>query len=63
MHKPIDNKREEIQLNCFQAWLDNNKIGTAEITTGIGKTFIAFRAILSMPKNCNVLFLAETTVN
>jgi ERCC4-related helicase len=34
-----------------------------EIITGLGKTFIAFKAMLSMPANSNCLFLAETTVN
>lgn len=59
----IDVKREEIQNQAFDAWLDNGKIGTVEIITGLGKTFIAFRAMLSMPINSNCLFLAETTVN
>lgn len=59
----IDIKREEIQNQAFGAWLDNGKIGTVEIITGLGKTFIAFKGILSMPANSNCLFLAETTVN
>ena len=59
----IDKKREEIQNNAFQSWFNNNKIGTLQIITGLGKTFIAFRALLTMPKGSNCLFLAETTVN
>lgn len=59
----LDKKREQIQKEAFQKWLDNNKIGTIECITGIGKTFISFWAMLSMPKNSNCLFLAETTVN
>lgn len=59
----IDNKREDIQNKAFESWLNNKKQGTVEIITGLGKTFIAFKAILSMPQNTNCLFLAETTVN
>lgn len=59
----IDELKEQIQQDAFDTWLSNNKIGSLEMITGIGKTFIAFRAMLSMPKNSNCLFLAETTVN
>lgn len=31
----IDVKREEIQNQAFDAWLDNEKIGTVEIITGL----------------------------
>lgn len=59
----INKKREEIQEKAYQEWLNNNKKGTVEIITGLGKTFIAFKAMLSMPFKSNCLFLAETTVN
>lgn len=59
----LDKKREEIQKTAYEEWLRNEKKGTVEIITGLGKTFISFWAMLSMPKNSNCLFLAETTVN
>ena len=58
----IDRKREEIQNQALNAWLETKR-ATCEIITGLGKTFIAFKAILTMPKESNILFLAETTVN
>lgn len=59
----INLKQEEVQNSAFQSWLDNNKVGTIELATGTGKTWVAFKAMLSMSKNSNCLFLAETTVN
>jgi len=59
----IDPKREKVQTDAFDAFVENNEIGTMEISTGVGKTAIAFRAMLNKPENSNVLFLAETTVN
>jgi len=58
----IDNKRDQIQQEAFNAWLNNNKIGTIEQATGTGKTFVSFRCIQSMPKGSNILFLSETVV-
>lgn len=58
----LNQKKEEIQLGAHEAWLNNGKIGTVEQATGTGKTFVAFKCILSMPKGSNVLFLAETVV-
>ena len=58
----INKIKEKVQEDAFNAWLANGKIGTAEMATGTGKTFVAFRAILSMPKGSNILFLAETVV-
>jgi superfamily II DNA or RNA helicase len=58
----IDRQKEVIQQQAFEAWLANGKIGTVEQATGTGKTFVAFKAILSMPKGSNILFLAETVV-
>lgn len=59
----IDPKREKVQNDAFDAFILNNEIGTMEVSTGVGKTAIAFRAMLNRPKGSNVLFLAETTVN
>lgn len=58
----INKKKEEIQEAAYQAWLAAGKIGTVEQATGTGKTFVAFKCILSMPKGSNILFLAETVV-
>lgn len=58
----INYQKQQIQEQAFQAWLTNGKIGTVEQATGTGKTFVAFKCILSMPKGSNVLFLAETVV-
>jgi superfamily II DNA or RNA helicase len=59
----VDKKREAIQIEAFTEWAENNKMGTVECITGLGKTFIAFRAMTSMPKNSNCLFLSESSVN
>ena len=58
----IDSKREEIQNHALQTWIGQGKRGTVEIITGLGKTFIAFKAMMTMPTESNILFLAETTV-
>lgn len=55
-------KKDKIQREAYNAWLLNNKKGTCEIITGLGKTFIALHALCSMPINDNKihLFLAES---
>jgi len=58
----LNKVKEKVQTEAHQAWLNNGKIGTIEQATGTGKTFVAFKCILSMPKGSNVLFLAETVV-
>jgi len=58
----LDKKRERIQTDALTSWLNCGRKGTVEIITGLGKTFIAFRAMLTMPTESNILFLAETTV-
>jgi superfamily II DNA or RNA helicase len=58
----VDLRKERIQIEAVDCWTKNNKVGTVEVATGHGKTFIAFRCILTMPKRSNVLFLAETQV-
>ena len=58
----IDHRKEKIQIEAVDAWIKNDNVGTVEVATGHGKTFIAFRCILTMPKKSNVLFLAETQV-
>jgi superfamily II DNA or RNA helicase len=56
----LDKKREEIQTNALNSWVKADKKGTLEIITGLGKTIIALRAIMTMPKGSVVLWLAET---
>lgn len=57
----LDEKKAEIQKKALIAWTENNKKGTIEAITGIGKTFISLYAIVSMGRCSKVLFLAETT--
>lgn len=55
-------KKDRIQRKAIKSWIDNGKIGTLEIITGLGKTFCAFHALYTMPKDGKQhLFLAETT--
>jgi superfamily II DNA or RNA helicase len=54
-------KIELIQNQAIQNWKLNNKRGTIESATGTGKGFIALKAILSLPKRSNILYLFETT--
>ncbi|AGO48945.1 SNF2-family helicase [Cellulophaga phage phi14:2] len=57
-----ENKRDSIQRKAVKKWIDNGKVGTCEIITGLGKTFIALHCLSSMPINDKIhLFLAETT--
>jgi superfamily II DNA or RNA helicase len=58
----VNVQKEKIQQEAYEAWVANGKIGTVEQATGTGKTFVAFKCILSMPKGSNILFLAETVV-
>jgi len=62
MAKNLDTKKDKIQREALQSWTLNNKIGTLEIITGLGKTFIFLHALYTMPKDRSIvhLFLAET---
>jgi superfamily II DNA or RNA helicase len=57
----LDQKRNEIQDITVETWFQTGCKGTANVSTGVGKTFIFFKALL---KTCKVgdriLFLAET---
>lgn len=57
----LDNRKREVQLEAGKAWIESGCKGTIELNTGGGKTFIAFDAMLTLPKGSTVLFLAETT--
>lgn len=54
-------KKDKIQREALRAWIKSKKVGTCEIITGLGKTFIALHALYTMPKNDGKihLFLAE----
>lgn len=58
----LDTKKTQIQNEALEAWLNADSCGTIELSTGHGKTFIAFKAILSLPIGSNILFLSETTL-
>jgi superfamily II DNA or RNA helicase len=54
--------QNNIQLKAVKAWVKAGKKGTLEVSTGVGKTFMALHCLQSMPKNEKLhLFLAETT--
>ena len=54
--------QNNIQLKAVKAWVKAGKKGTLEVSTGVGKTFMALHCLQSMPKNKKLhLFLAETT--
>lgn len=56
----MSDPREAIQERAFQNWIDSDRRGTIEAITGIGKTFIALRAIAELPEDAKILYLAET---
>lgn len=57
----LDQKRNEIQNEAIDKWVENNYIGTLNLSTGIGKTFCFFKSvILSCKPGDHILFLAET---
>lgn len=58
----LNEKKDAIQREALDAWVKAGKKGTAEIATGIGKTFLALHALYTMPKDDKThLFLAEST--
>lgn len=53
--------RDEIQHKAVEEWLNFNKKGTLELSTGTGKTIASLHCLYTMPKNEDThLFLAET---
>jgi len=58
----LDKKKDKVQKAALNEWIKYGKVGTAEISTGIGKTFLALHALYTMPRNDGKLhlFLAET---
>ena len=60
----INQKKRQIQLEAKESWIAANKIGTCEIITGMGKTFLALdclRTFLPNEFKTPHLFLAEQT--
>ena len=54
-----DPKKELIQREAYDVWLDSNKHGTLQIATGVGKTMIGIMAIQQhIP--CEVIIVAPT---
>jgi len=54
-------KKDIVQRAALKAWIDNGKKGSAEISTGIGKTFLSLHALYEMPLDWSVehFFFAE----
>lgn len=53
--------KDRIQKEALNQWITNEKKGTIELATGIGKTILALHALYTMDSNSDVhLFLAET---
>lgn len=58
----LNKKKDEIQNEVVKEFLKNNKVGTCEIITGFGKTFLFLKILNTFPKYKNDtihLFLAE----
>lgn len=58
----LNELKDKIQKEALNEWLKNDKKGTAELATGVGKTILALHALYTMDKDDTIhLFLAETT--
>lgn len=58
----LNELKNKIQQEALVKWLKNDKKGTAELATGVGKTILALHALYTMDKNdLTHVFLAETT--
>lgn len=55
-------KRETIQNQAYEKWIENNRIGTLVLHTGAGKMSVFLRAIKDAQKGSKILLLAETTL-
>jgi len=57
----LNKQKDKVQQEALSAWKSANKIGTCEIITGLGKTFIGLHALYTMPQDDNIIhvFLAE----
>ena len=58
----LNKLKDEIQNKALEEWRKNNKVGTCEIITGLGKTFLFLKALCTYPKfenDTHHLFLAE----
>ena len=58
----LNELKNKIQQEALVKWLENDKKGTVELATGVGKTILALHALYTMDKNdLTHVFLAETT--
>ena len=57
----INQRKDQVQNECLTKWITSDKTGTAEIITGVGKTFLGLKALYTMPRHTDAthLFLAE----
>lgn len=65
-NKSETTSRETVQNESIKEWYSNNKRGTVVLHTGLGKSFVFFKAIYSLrdilkKKNFPILFLSEET--
>lgn len=53
--------RNNIQYKALNAWASSGMHGTVEMSTGLGKTFVALHALYRTPRDKNIIniFLAE----
>lgn len=57
----INKLKDKVQKEAVQSWIDNDKRGTFELSTGTGKTIAALHCLYKMPRDKKIhLFLAET---
>ena len=58
----MDKKRDKVQNEGVNSWIRAGKKGTVFLHTGIGKMFCFIFATQHIPKESNILFLAETNM-
>lgn len=58
----MNNKfQDKIQREAVESWINVNKCGTLNVSTGTGKTIMSLHCLYTMPRDKSVhLFLAET---
>lgn len=44
-------KKDKVQKEALQAWIDSGMKGTCEMTTGSGKTILALHALYKQPRD------------
>lgn len=53
-------KKDKVQRQAIEEWVNHDRRGTTQIVTGLGKTFIALHALYTLPKDDRIhYFFAE----